>query len=41
MSPEEFYGNNSTAAQAYRDADEDIQNWKNGKSKYIKGKGWQ
>lgn len=41
MSPEEFYGNDSTAAQAYRDADEDIQNWKNGKSKYIKGKGWQ
>lgn len=38
--PEEFYGNKEMA-QKFRNAEKDVEDYKSGKSKYIKGKGWQ
>ena len=41
MTPEEFYQGNEDAARAYRNADDEIRNWKKGNYDYQNGKGWQ
>lgn len=41
MTPEEFFNGNQDAAAAYKKGNQDIKNWKSGKSKYTKGKGWE
>lgn len=38
--PEEFFGNNPDAIQAYRNADDEVKKYKKGKYSYEKGKGW-
>lgn len=38
--PEEFFGDNTDAAQAYNDADTEFSNYRRGKYQYDKGKGW-
>lgn len=40
QTPEEFFDGNDDAAQAYKKGEEDIKNYRQGKSKYIPGKGW-
>jgi hypothetical protein len=37
--PEEFYGNKEMG-QKFRDAEKDAEDFKNGKSHYVSGKGW-
>lgn len=37
--PEEFYGNKEKA-EKFRKAEKDVEDFKNGKTKYVKGKGW-
>lgn len=41
VSPEEFFQGNDDAAQAFKKANDEVKNWKSGKSKYVKGKGWK
>jgi hypothetical protein len=41
VSPEEFYQDNTDAAQAFRNADAEIKNYKKGNYDYQSGKGWQ
>ena len=41
MSPEEFYQGNEDAARAYRNADDEIRNWKKGNYVYQNGDGWK
>ena len=41
MSPEEFYQDNTDAAQSFRNADAEVKNYRKGNYDYQKGKGWQ
>ena len=41
MSPEEFYQDDADAAQAFRNADSEVKNYRRGNYDYQKGKGWQ
>ena len=39
--PEEFYQGNKDASDAYRNADNEIRNWRSGNYDYKEGDGWQ
>lgn len=39
--PEEFFGDNGDAIQAYNKAKDEIRDYKKGNYEYVKGKGWQ
>ena len=41
MSPEEFYQDDAGAAQAFKNADAEVKNYRRGNYNYQKGKGWQ
>jgi hypothetical protein len=40
VSPEEFFDGNTDAANSFRNADQEVRNWKKGKFGYKKGQGW-